>query len=205
MLQLKEKKERRLGERLFLKGERCLGPKCASVRRNYPPGPRATKHGRKSPSEFSDLARTKQKIRYLYRLDDKALERYTKTAAEQGGVFGKNFIQILERRLDNIVFRLGLALSRSHARQLVSHGNVLVNGRKVNIASYLVRVKDTIALKARVRKTDAAAMKPRRAPEPPQWLSADPQARTGTVTRLPDMEATELGADLAKIKEFYFR
>jgi len=205
MRQLKEKKERRLGEKLFLKGERCLGPKCAAVRRNYPPGLRAMKHGKRSPSEFAELVKTKQKIRYLYHLDDKALERYSKMAAGKGGVFDKNFIELLERRLDNIVFRLGLAVSRAHARQLVSHGGILVNGRVINIPSYLAKVKDAIAPKPGKRREDEAPVRPRRAAPPPEWLALNTESQGGIIARLPDMDTTELSADVAKIKEFYFR
>src|SRR3989338_8632070 len=108
-IRMREKIERRLGERLFLKGDRCLGPKCAVVRRNYPPGIQGTKRRRKDSSEYGALSREKQKVRYFYGIDNKDIKRYTESALKKRGVFSFHVLQLLERRLDNAVFRLGFA------------------------------------------------------------------------------------------------
>lgn len=204
-----EKTERRLGERLLLKGIRCSGPKCATVRRAYPPGVHGKKRGkrRKGVSEYGELLREKQKIRFLYGLDDQDVERYSKKAARTVGLFSSNFLRLLESRLDNAIFRLGLTESRRIARQLTGHGHVLVNGKRVSIPSYQVRAGDVIALREQILSSpqfhefDARI----KGYEAPRWLELDKARKSGKVLHLPDAEDAATTVDIIKIKEFYSR
>lgn len=142
---------RREGEKLFLKGDRCYTNKCAFDRRGYVPG----QHGqsrRGKPSEYSVQLREKQKLRRVYGVLETPLRNYFEAAERKRGVTGENLLQILERRLDNVVYRLGFANSRNEARQLVRHGHFTVNGAKVNIPSYLISAGDTIAVREASRK-----------------------------------------------------
>lgn len=208
MVRLLEKTERRLGEKLFLKGDRCLGPKCATVRRAYPPGPHGKKGGRRRAlSEYAILMREKQKVRYIYGLDDKEIRMYSKKAASKPGIFSSHFLQFLERRLDNTVFRLGIAESRRIARQAVGHGHITVNGKALNIPSYMVKKGDVVGLTERslaspLYGTLDTRLKKR---ETPRWLQLDPEKKQGAVVRLPEEEDAALLADITKVKEFYSR
>lgn len=208
MPRLLEKIERRLGEKLFFKGERCVGPKCAATRRAYPPGAHGKKRTRKRGlSEFGQLMREKQKVRYLYGLDDRDVERYSKEAASSLGVYSVYFLQMLERRLDNVVFRLGLADSRRIARALVNHGHVMVNGKRVDIPSYRVRKGDSITLKENIWSTPLFAhfeMKIKKH-QTPAWLMFDYATKVGTVVGMPGDGDQEIIFDATKIKEFYSR
>jgi len=208
MSKVLEKVERRLEEKLFLKGERCAGPKCAAVRRNYPPG----MHGKSSRqkrglSEYGKLLRYKQIVRFFYGLDDRDIRRYTKKAASEPGVFSSNFLQILERRLDNVVFRLGFAESRAQARHLVSYGHILVNGKRVNIPSYQVKKGEVITLKKSSLSSPLFAELDSRIKkiEVPAWLELDKTTKTGRVVDLPETSELETQLDATKIKEFYSR
>lgn len=206
-IRMREKIERRLGERLFLKGDRCLGPKCAVVRRNYPPGIQGTKRRRKDSSEYGALAREKQKVRYFYGIDNKGIKRYTETALKKRGVFSFHVLQLLERRLDNVVFRLGFAASRRQARQMVGHGLVLIGGKTVRTPSYQVAKGEEIALKEGTAKSPLVTAAEQRIKkyEPPQWLQIDKLKRTGSVLRIPEEGDVEIIFDASKIKEFYSR
>ncbi|OGZ98016.1 MAG: 30S ribosomal protein S4 [Candidatus Sungbacteria bacterium RIFCSPHIGHO2_02_FULL_46_12] len=159
MAKVLEKVERRLGEKLFLKGERCAGPKCAVTRRPYPPGAhgKAAKRGgrRGGGSQFAVELREKQKVRYLYGLREAMLRRYFEEALrDKKHPTGDALINMLEKRLDNVMFRAGLAPSRNTARHLVSYGHVLVNGRAVNKPSYIVRKGDVVELKQKSSSND---------------------------------------------------
>lgn len=207
MKRVLEKVERRLGERMFLKGTRCAGPKCAAVRRGYPPGVRGKKSRRRNASEYASLIREKQKVRYSYGLDDGQIQRYSAKAARMPGVFAANFLGLVERRLDNIIFRLGFTDSRRNARQAINHRHVLVNGRALNIPSYLVRVGDAIALKPAAYGSHHFAeldtrLKRRQALS---WLTVDAANRKGAVVALPESSALQIEADVTKVKEFYSR
>lgn len=208
MTRLLEKVERRLGEKLFLKGERCVGPKCAATRRAYPPGAHGKKRTRKRGlSEFGQLMREKQKVRYLYGLDDRDIERYSKEAASSSGVYSTHFLQALERRLDNVVFRLGLADSRRIARALVNHGHVMVNAKRVDIPSYRVKKGDSIMMKESIWSTPLFAnfeIKIKKHQTLP-WLVFDQNTKVGTVTDFPGEGDQEAIFDATKIKEFYSR
>lgn len=209
MYKILEKTERRLGERLHLKGERCLGPKCALVRRSSPPGAHGKKRGRgrRNTSEFLTLMREKQKVRFLYGLDDREIERYSSNAAQRAGVYAANFLRMLETRLDNAVFRLGLADSRRIARQIVGHGHITVNGRRVTIPSYAVKPGDIISLQERslVLPLFTPLAEKLKKFEAPKWLLLDPNKKSGTVKQWPDEDDARVVVDVTKIKEFYSR
>ena len=135
---------RREGEKLLLKGERCATPKCAMIKRSYPPGMHGEKGGRLT--QYGRQLRAKQKVKRIYGLLERQFRRYYQEAARHPGVTGDIILQTLERRLDNVIYRLGLATSRRQARQLVGHGLIAVNGKKVNIASYSVKPGDIVAV-----------------------------------------------------------
>jgi small subunit ribosomal protein S4 len=176
---------RREGLKLFLKGERCYTDKCAIERRNYPPG----EHGQARPkfSEYSVQLREKQKLRRMYGVLEGQFRRYFQLADRAKGVTGEILLQLLERRLDNIVYRIGFATSRSEARQLVRHGHFQVNGRKVNVPSYLVRAGDTVSVRERSQKVtriqEALELAQRRGV--PDWLDVTPESYAGRVKALP--------------------
>lgn len=174
--------------KLFLKGERCYTDKCAFDRRGYPPG----QHGQRRV-KFSDYGiqlREKQKVKRLYGISERQFRNYFEKADRQKGITGTNLLILLERRLDNTVYRLGLATSRQEARQLVGHGHFSVNGRKVNIPSYLVRPNDVIEVKEKSRGMDrikeAAEGVARRGI--PQWLEMEQDSLKGTVKGWPNRE-----------------
>jgi len=171
--------------KLFLKGERCYTDKCAIERRNYPPG----EHGQARPkfSEYSVQLREKQKLRRMYGVLEGQFRCYFQMADWAKGVTGEILLQLLERRLDNIVYRIGFATSRSEARQLVRHGHFQVNGRKVNVPSFLVRAGDTVGVRERSRKVtriqEALELAQRRGV--PDWLEVAPETFSGRVKSLP--------------------
>ncbi len=177
---------RREGLKLFLKGERCYTDKCAIERRSYPPG----EHGqRRRPklSEYSVQLREKQKLKRTYGLLERQFRRLFGMAERKRGVTGETLLVLLERRLDNMVYRMGFTNSRAEARQLVRHGHFTVNGRKVNVPSYLVDAGDTVAVRERsrgmTRIQEALELSRRRGV--PEWLETDATAFTGTVRMLP--------------------
>ncbi len=176
---------RREGLKLFLKGERCYTDKCAIERRNYPPG----EHGQARPkfSEYSVQLREKQKLRRMYGILEGQFRRYFSMADRAKGVTGETLLQLLERRLDNTVYRIGFATSRAEARQLVRHGHFRVNGRKVNVPSFLVRAGDTVSVRDRSQKVariqESLELAQRRGV--PDWLEITPEAFAGRVKSLP--------------------
>ena len=205
MTKVLEKVERRLGEKLFIKGDRCAGPKCALVRRTFAPGVHG-KGRRREPSEFGQLMREKQKIRFVYGLDDKDLKRYITIAMSQRGTFGANLLKLLERRLDNVVFRLGLGDSRRMARQIIGHGHIMVNGKTMSIPSYQVRKGNVIAIKERSLATMFKGIDERlRSYTTPRWLSLDKSKKMGTMTADPEADDVQTTVDITKVKEFYSR
>lgn len=189
--------------KLYLKGDRCYSDKCAVERRNYPPG----QHGQ-SRGKFSDYGlqlREKQKIRRMYGLIEKQFKNYFKEADRQKGVTGTNFLVLLERRLDNTVYRLGFANSRDQARQFVRHNHFLVNGKKVNIPSYLLRPGDKITVVEGSRQivgiNDALEAMPRRGLPP--WLELDKSAYEGVFKAYPSREEMNLPVQEHLVVEFY--
>lgn len=196
---------RREGTKLFLKGERCYTPKCAVDRRNYAPG----QHGqnRKKVSEYGTQLREKQKLRRIYGVLEKQFRNYFKEASRRQGVTGENLLQILESRLDNIVFRLGFGTSRVEARQLVTHGHFLVNGKKVDIPSYLTKPGDVIEVKE--KSQDSPKFKDLREFAATQnvasWLERDVEALRGKVLATPAREDIDLPVAEHLIVELYSR
>ncbi len=194
---------RREGLKLFLKGERCYTDKCAIERRNYPPG----QHGQARPkfSEYSIQLREKQKLRRIYGVLEGQFRRYFEMADRAKGVTGETLLQLLERRLDNMVYRMGFATSRSEARQLVRHGHFSVNGRKVNIPSYLVKVGDVVVVTERSRKVgriqEALELAQRRGV--PDWLEVTPDQFSGRVKSIPTRSDLTMPINEKLVVELY--
>lgn len=176
---------RRENARLFLKGDRCYSEKCAIDRRNYPPG----QHGQLRPkfSEYGVQLREKQKVKRIYGLMEDQFRSYFHRADRMKGITGENLLQLLERRLDNVAYRLGFASSRNEARQLVRHGHVVVNGRKVNVPSYLTRAGDVVEVRDGSRKLTRvqAALESVVRRGVPSWLELDRDAFRGKIRDLP--------------------
>lgn len=175
--------------KLFLKGERCHSEKCAIERRNFPPG----QHGharRRRIIGYGLQLREKQKARRVYGVLERQFRRYYEKAARMKGITGENLLALLERRLDNTIYRLGFGTSRAQARQLVRHGHILVNGRKVNIPSYQVKENDVIEVKEKSRKnpTILAALEATAHQPTPSWLEVDREALKGRVIGSPKRE-----------------
>ena len=194
---------RREGQKLFLKGERCYSDKCAFARRGYAPGQHG--QGRKKVSEYGIQLRAKQKTRRYYGVLESQFAKYFDMAERKQGMTGENLLRILETRLDNVVYRLGFALSRAEARQLVVHNHFTVNGKKVNIPSYLVKEGDVIAVAEGSRSSDkfkaifeACASRP-----VPMWLSLNRDACEAKVERLPNREDVDLDVEEHLIVELY--
>jgi small subunit ribosomal protein S4 len=197
--------------KLYLKGARCDSPKCPIVQRqpakNFPPGQHGQRRTRR-PSEFGLQLREKQKVRRFYGVMETQFHKHFVEAERRGGVTGDNLLQILETRLDNVVYRLGFADSRKQARQLVRHGHFVVNGRKTNIPSFLVKPNDEIAVRPESRKREYFAgydevLNTRQAP---QWLSVDANNLSGKVLSLPARDQIEVPTfNEALIVEHYSR
>lgn len=199
---------RREGEKLFLKGERCFSPKCAIEKRNQPPGQHgASRTFRKKASDYSMQLREKQKARRIYGVLERQFRRYYADASRRSGVTGAVLLQYLEARLDNVVYRLGFASSRKQARQLVDHGHFTVNGKKVNIPSYLVKPGDKIAVAEGSRKSVffADLDKGLKSARTPGWLTVDPRQLSGSVMSLPTREQIDTAVKEQLIIEFYSR
>jgi small subunit ribosomal protein S4 len=194
---------RREGQKLFLKGERCYTDKCAIARRQYAPGQHTQQ--RKKVSEYGIQLREKQKARRFYGILENQFRKYFEIASRKKGVTGENLLQILETRLDNIVYRLGLATSRPEARQLVKHGHYTVNGKKVDIPSYIVKEGDTIAVKEKSKNLQKFKdiQEVTGSKVVPQWLELDKDNLTGKVIALPLREDVDLPVEEHLIVELY--
>jgi len=194
---------RREGMQLYLKGDRCYTDKCAIERRHYPPGQHG--HRRAKLSDYGMQLREKQKVRRIYGVMEKQFRGYFEKAERQKGVTGTNLLIFLERRLDNIVYRLGFANSRSQARQLVRHSYVLINGAKVNLPSYLVKKGDTIQVTEKGRNLplirDALEAAARRGCPP--WLEMDKEEAKGRVIMFPSREDVTMPIQEHLIVELY--
>lgn len=207
----REKIERRLGERLGLKGERSNSPKSALVKRPYPPGQHGPNHRPRKTSEFGTQLKSKQKVRQMYRLMEKPFKAYIKKALERASKESPYIavIRSLEMRLDNTVFRAGFAQSRDQAHQLVSHGHMAVNGKRAKTSSITVRIGDVISVRDRSKVLPYfATLMPRwfATATAPEWLTVDKTALTATVKAAPSVEASgvQMG-DLQAIIEYYSR
>jgi small subunit ribosomal protein S4 len=197
---------RRSGEKLFLKGSRCFTPKCAIDKRPKPPGQQTTRRRRR----FSDRAlqlREKQKARYTYGTLEKQFRKTFKQAERQAGITGENLLVLLERRLDNVVYRLGFADSRAQARQLVRHGHIVLNGRKTNIPSCLVKEGDTIGWRENSQKSEyyKQLVEEIESKTVLNWLSLDRQNLVGQVLTMPTPEQIDARFDGKAIVEYYSR
>jgi len=196
---------RREGLKLYLKGDRCYSPRCAMDRRAYAPGQHG--QGRKKVSEYGLQLREKQKARRMYGILEGQFRRYFDKAERQAGVTGENLLRLLERRLDNVVYRLGLGSSRNEARQLVRHGHFIVNGRKVNIPSYLLRVGDEITVRGKSKESLKVKDLMERAADhtPPAWLEYDANQVAGRVVALPARDQIDAPVQEHLIVELYSR
>ena len=192
---------RREGQKLFLKGERCMTEKCGVERRSYPPGEHG--RGRVRASEYRQQLREKQKTRRYYGVLEKQFRGYYEKASRQPGVTGENLLRMLERRFDNVLVRLGFAASRRQARQMINHGHWLINGRRVDIPSYQVRPGDVIAVKAGTDADQTIRDATELTGQVPAWLQADHDALTAKVLREP--ERSEISAPVSEqlIVELY--
>lgn len=194
---------RREGEKLFLKGSRCYSEKCAISRRNYAPGDHGQR--RKKLSEYGMQLRAKQKTKSFYGVLESQFRKYFDMASKDKEITGERLLQILESRLDNVVYRLGFASSRPQARQLVRHGHFEVNGKKVNIPSYLVEAGDVISLK----ETDLSStiikqiLDENKSRPVPAWLEADSEKVNGKVVKLASREDIDLAVEEHLIVELY--
>ncbi len=180
---------RREGEKLFLKAEKCFTDKCAIEKRNFPPG----QHGQRRSSRMSDYGvqlREKQKVRRIYGVLEKQFRRYYAEADRLKGVTGENLLQLLECRLDNVVFRMGLGGSRTESRQIVRHNSILVNGKRVNIPSYQVRAGDIVSVVEASKKQlrIKAALEAAEERGFPEWIEVDVKAFSGTFKSKPQRE-----------------
>jgi small subunit ribosomal protein S4 len=200
---------RREGVKLMLKGERCFSPKCAIERRNTPPGQHGQSFRRRQLSDYGVRQREKQKVRRIYGVLEKQFRRYYDIANRTKGQTGATLLQLMERRLDNVVYRMGFADSRKQARQLVRHGHFTVNGRKTNIPSFVVKAGDEISVREGSRKRtyfkDLDASGILRKKQVPEWLSLDAAAMAGRVMRLPERSELDLSINEQLIVEFYSR
>ncbi len=194
---------RRESIKLFLKGIRCTGDKCAIERRNQPPGI----HGRRRPklSDYGLQLREKQKTKRIYGMLEKQFRVFFSRAARAAGSTGERLVELLERRLDNVIYRLHWASSRSEARQLVTHASIFVNGRSVNIPSFLVRIGDKIELRKKeaVQKRIKATLEMLQDRPATEWLKGDPHNLTAEVLRLPTKADAGLPVEESLIVELY--
>lgn len=194
---------RREGAKLFLKGDRCYTDKCALERRSYPPGQHGQRRTKLTP--YSLLLREKQKLKKIYGILEVQFRRYFEQAWAQKGVTGESLLILLERRLDNVVYRMGFANSRNQARQLVTHGHIMINDKKVDIPSYLVRVGDIIKVREKSRKIlfikEAMEAVARRGF--PNWLEVNKDQFEGKIRALPTREQIDIPVREQSIVEFY--
>ncbi len=193
---------RREGNKLFLKGEKCYMEKCPFNKRPLPPGQHGA--GRKKVSEYGLQLREKQKTKRIYGVQEGQFRHYYEVADRMKGITGENMLQLLERRLDNVIFRMGVGVSRTQARQLVNHSHFMVNGRTVNIPSYSVKVGDVIAVKEN-RKNNKffEQIKTMKVGNMPKWLEFDPEKLEGKVLALPTREDVDSEIAEHMIVELY--
>ncbi|NOZ72950.1 MAG: 30S ribosomal protein S4 [Chloroflexi bacterium] len=198
---------RREGMKLFLKGERCYTTKCAIDRRNYPPGSHGNVRRRGKVSDYGRQLREKQKVRRIYGVYERQFRRYFRQAVQTKGLTGATLLQLLEQRLDNVVFRLGFATSRAQARQLVTHGHFAVNGQKVDIVSYMVKPGDVIQVRENSRNKayfkEIAEVLAKKVP--PKWLSLEAATMSGSMIALPERADIDIPINEQLVVEYYSR
>jgi small subunit ribosomal protein S4 len=196
---------RRSGDKLMLKGDRCFGPKCAIDRRAKPPGPHVAQ--RRRMSDRGVQLREKQKAKYSYGIFERQFKRFFASAERKAGITGDNLVVLLERRLDNAVYKLGFADSRSQARQLILHGHILVNDHKVTIPSSMVNEGDVIKWREGSKKTEyfKTLVEGIKAKTVPAWLSLDRENLIGKVESLPSSDVLEAKFEPTSVVEWYSR
>ena len=194
---------RREGQKLFLKGDRCYSEKCSVALRGYAPGQHG--QGRKKSSEYGLQLRAKQTARRFYGVQENQFHHYFEIAERKQGITGDNLLRILESRLDNVVYRVGFASSRAEARQLVGHGHFEVNGKRVDIASYLLKAGDVVSIceKSRSSEKIKAVVEANSARPVPQWIDVNRDQLTAKVIALPTREQIEAPVEEQLIVEFY--
>jgi len=200
---------RRLGQKLFLKGERCFSQKCAMIKRAYAPGPQKKRRGG-SPSAFKKSLEEKQTLKKWYGLSEKQFKRYAEESLKKMGKVenvAEEFIKKLEKRLDNVIFRLGMAKSRAQARQMVSHGYFLINGKPVNIPSYAIKKGDIISIKEHKKQKGVFKELPTQLKryEAPIWLDLNKEKLEAKAVGDPNLEEVNAPAEISSIFEFYSR
>jgi len=201
---------RRLGVKLFLKGEKCLSPKCSMIRKPYPPGQKIKRKKFGGLSEYGKELKEKQKLKNWYNLEERQFRKYVKKAlGARGKVENADalLIKTLESRLDNVLFRLGFAVSRLLARQIVSHRHFLVNGRSINVPSYLVKKGDKINIKPSSSKKNIFQNLPSvlKKHKPPSWLELNAEKLEGKVVGEPNLEEAAPPVEISSIFEYYSR
>lgn len=194
---------RREGQKLFLKGERCYSEKCSVGLRGYAPGQHG--QGRKKLSEYGMQLRAKQTARRFYGVQENQFHHYFEIAERKQGITGDNLLRILESRLDNVVYRVGFASSRAEARQLVGHGHYEVNGKRVDIASYLLKAGDVVSIceKSRASEKIKAVVEANSARPVPEWIDVDRNNLSARIIALPTREQIEAPVEEQLIVEFY--
>ena len=197
---------RRERMKLFLKGDRCFKEKCAIERRAYPPGQHGQRRGRRTLGYGLQL-REKQKVKRIYGIQERQFRTYFEKSDKKKGITGENLLIALERRLDNVVYNLGFSASRAQARQLVRHGHIRVDGKKINIPSYQVKVDQVISVKEGSRKNEfiRSSVETARGRGVPEWLELDPENFSGKVLNLPDREQIKIPIQEQLIVELYSR
>lgn len=193
------------GTKLFLKGKRCLSDKCGVDRRSYPPGAKGKRVSFKK-SNYKVQLREKQKVKRFYGVGEKQFRLFFQKASQKKGITGANLLRMLEMRLDNIVYRMNFAASRAHARQMIRHGHITVNGKKVSIPSYILKVEDQISFKEKSLKSDnikAMLEEVKGLVDVPEWLIVDPEKSIGKINSLPNREDVSLAVEEHLIVELY--
>lgn len=197
---------RRAGEKLFLKGDKCFGPKCPMLKRNFPPGQHGPKQKHPKVSSYGKQLKEKQNVKRTYGLLERQFSNYVATASAKTGDTSKILIQYLESRLDNVVYRMGLGKSRQAARQMVNHGHITINGEKVDIASYRVRVGEVVAVKEsdkKIKLFEGTSERLAKSTDLPSWLSVDADKLSGKILNTPSLDNASFNAKA--IIEFYSR
>ncbi|MCX6582376.1 MAG: 30S ribosomal protein S4 [Candidatus Aminicenantes bacterium] len=193
------------GTKLFLKGKRCLSDRCGIDRRSYPPGAKGKRITFKK-SNYKIQLREKQKVKRFYGVGEKQFRIFFYKAGQKKGITGTNLLQMLELRLDNVVYRMNFASSRAHARQLIRHGHITVNGRKVSIPSYLLKAQDEVAFKEQSVSSESIKImleEVKGLVEIPEWLIVDPEKHVGKVNSLPNREDVSIPVEEHLIVELY--
>lgn len=208
IIDTKCKKCRRAGEKLFLKGEKCFTPKCVFDKKPYAPGLQMSERKHRSMlTEYGRQLKEKQKVRNVYRLSERQFSKYIEDASSKRGVIpAEALYENLERRLDSVVFRLGLAASRSTCRQIVSHGHVTVNGKKLNVPSHKIRVGDVIGVRELSKaKTQFSEVTEKAKDASPAWITYDAKKLEGKIESLPKLSTGDMTFNLTSVIEFYSR